>query len=228
LNTLIQGVWGLLLSLYSGQQDVLFGATVSGRPPELQGIEEMVGVFINTLPVRVRVRPELSVAEWLQQLQAEQLEARQYEHSPLAQVQSWSEVGRGRSLFESLMVFENYPVKMSAPSSQPDGGLGAWDISYLIRESYPMTLVAEPGAQLLLEIKYDNSMFDAGAIARISEHLELLFRNILTQRNVWHSALQEILDRTHTEQRLNDETRLREVRFQKLKQVKRKTVAKSV
>jgi len=228
VNTLVQGAWALLLSRHSGQQDVVFGATVSGRPPELQGIEEMVGVFINTLPVRVRVRPELSLAEWLRQLQAQQLEARQYEYSPLAQVQGWSEVGRGRALFESILVFENYPVNISSPTPQHQGGLGAWDISYLIRESYPMTLVAEPGAQLLLEIKYDNALFDAGTVARISGHLEILLRNALTQRNVWESTLGEILDRANDEQQHDEERRLKEVRLQMLKQVRRKTVAKTI
>ena len=226
LNTLVQGAWALLLSRHSEQQDVLFGATVSGRPPELQGIEEMVGVFINTLAVRVRVSPEMSVADWLRQLQDQQLEARQYEYSPLAQVQGWSEVGRGRALFESIMVFENYPVRISSPAPRENGALGAWDIRYLVTESYPMTLVAEPGSQLLLEIKYDSSLFDAATIARISGHLEILLHNALTQPNVWHQTVREILDRTNTEQQLNEQRTLKKVRFQMLKQVKRKIVAR--
>src|SRR6185369_7293505 len=110
LNTIVQGAWGLLLSRYSGAEDVVFGAVVSGRPAELRGVEQMLGLFINTLPVRVRVRGELKVVEWLRELQAEQVELRQYEYSPLVAVQGWSEVERGRSLFESILVFENYPV----------------------------------------------------------------------------------------------------------------------
>ena len=225
LNTLVQGAWALLLSRHSGRQDVLFGAIVSGRPPDLEGIEEMVGVFINTLAVRVRVSPDMSVADWLQQLQDQQLEARQYEYSPLSKVQGWSEVGRGRTLFESIMVFENYPVRVASPTPQVNGGLGAWDIHYLIKESYPMTLVVEPGTQLLLEVKYDSSLFDVATIARISGHLEILLRNVLTQRNVWQQTVREILDRTNTEQQLNDDRRLKQVRFQMLKDVKRKIVA---
>src|SRR5581483_3085972 len=118
LNTLVQGAWALLLARYSGQDDVVFGATVSGRPAGLAGVEEMVGLFINTLPVRVQVCAEQRLIPWLQQLQEQQAEARQYEYSPLTQVQGWSEVPRGQPLFESLLVFENYPISASTAQAQ--------------------------------------------------------------------------------------------------------------
>src|SRR6266508_1357144 len=110
LNTLAQGAWAVLLSRYSGEEDVVFGATVSGRESGLTGIESMVGVFINTLPVRVRVRGGREVSGLLKQLQEEQAEARQYEYSSLAEVQKWSETVVGERLFESLLAYENYPV----------------------------------------------------------------------------------------------------------------------
>src|SRR5262249_9623728 len=110
LNTVVQGAWALLLSRYSGSEDVVFGATVSGRPASLAGVEEMVGLFINTLPVRVRVKRDERVGGYLQRLQEQQVEVRQYEYSPLVEVQGWSEVGRGVRLFDTLLVFENYPV----------------------------------------------------------------------------------------------------------------------
>ena len=111
LNTLVQGAWAILLSRYSGQEDVVFGATVAGRPTDLAGIESMIGLFINTLPVRVQVTPAALLLPWLQELQSQQVEARQYEYSPLVQVQGWSDVPRGLPLFESLLVFENYPAR---------------------------------------------------------------------------------------------------------------------
>ena len=114
LNTLFQGAWALLLSRYTGQEDVVFGATVSGRPPVLAGVESMVGLFINTLPVRVQVSPQAGLIPWLHALQAQQFETRQYEHSPLVQVQGWSDVPRGMPLFESLLGFQNYPVASSS------------------------------------------------------------------------------------------------------------------
>ncbi|HET7461932.1 MAG TPA: condensation domain-containing protein, partial [Longimicrobium sp.] len=102
-NTLVQGAWALLLSRYSGESDVVFGATVSGRPAELEGVEEMVGNFINTVPVRARVDGAQTVERLLAELQRKAGEAREHEHAPLASVQGWSEVPRGRPLFESFL-----------------------------------------------------------------------------------------------------------------------------
>jgi hypothetical protein len=107
LNTLIQGAWALLLSRYSGETDVLFGATVSGRPPALAGVESMVGLFINSLPVRVHVEGSAPLLEWLQGLQDQMVEMREYEYSSLVQIQGWSEVPRGVPLFESLVVVQS-------------------------------------------------------------------------------------------------------------------------
>ena len=86
------------------------GAVVSGRPAAIDGVESMVGLFINTLPVRVRVRSDAQLIPWLKELQASQLEAREFDFSPLAKIQGWSETPRGTPLFHSLLAFENYPV----------------------------------------------------------------------------------------------------------------------
>jgi len=223
LNTLVQGAWALVLSRYSGQHDVVFGATVSGRPPELEGVEEMVGIFINTLPVRVRVAPEMPVADWLWQLQKEQFESRQYEYSPLTRVQGWSEVKRGSPLFQSIVVFENFPGTTSSSVAANHGGPGVGEVRCLIKESYPLTLAAHPGPQMLLEIKYDTSLFDAVIIRHMSKHLET-FINALSQSNVWQQTLGEVLERTHAEQQVNEERKVKEARSQLLKQVKRKVV----
>ena len=212
----------MVLSRYSGQQDVVFGVTVSGRPPELEGVEEMVGIFINTLPVRVRIAPEMPVADWLWRLQREQLESRQYEYSSLTRVQGWSEVKRGSPLFQSIVVFENFPATTSSSLPANQGGPGRGEIRYLIlvKESYPLTLAADPGSQLLVEIKYDTSLFDAAVIRHMTKHLETLL-NALSQSNVWQQTLAEVLERTHAEQQVNEE---RKVSSQMLKQVKRKVV----
>ncbi|MDQ1611159.1 MAG: hypothetical protein QOG00_1090, partial [Pyrinomonadaceae bacterium] len=110
LNTIVQGGWGLLLSRYVGRPDVVFGATVSGRPPALAGVEQMIGLFINTLPVRVQVEKDVSVTSWLRQLQREAADAYAYQHARLTDVHAWSEVAAGRALFDTLVVFENYPA----------------------------------------------------------------------------------------------------------------------
>lgn len=224
LNTLVQGAWALVLSRYSKQSDVVFGVTVSGRPPELKGVEEMVGVFINTLPVRVKITSEVTVAAWLSQLQKEQLETRQYEYSPLRRVQAWSEVPRGSQLFQSIVVFENFPTT-TTPSALNRGGPGGSEVRYLIlvKESYPLTLAADPGRQMYLEIKYDAALFDAATIGRLSKDLEALL-DAFSQADVWRQTLGEVLERTHAEQQVHKERKVKEVRSQMLKQVKRKAI----
>ena len=177
INTVVQGAWALILSRYSGASDVVFGATVAGRPGELKQVEEMVGLFINTLPVRVRIKEQAEVGAWLRQLQAEQLEMRQYEYSPLVQVQGWSEIERGTPMFESLMVFENYPVDGSL--KERSGGSRQLNISGVQsaeHTNYPLTVVAVPNSRLELRLSYDSHCFDETAIARMMEHLQ----NILT------------------------------------------------
>jgi len=111
LNSVVQGAWALLLSRYSGCSDVVFGATVSGRPAELEGVERMLGLFINTLPVRVQVSNHAKMCEWLRALQESNAEARQYEYSPLSEVQRWSDIEKGQPLFDSLFAFVNYPLQ---------------------------------------------------------------------------------------------------------------------
>ncbi|WP_420831014.1 amino acid adenylation domain-containing protein [Nodularia sphaerocarpa] len=174
LNTLVQGAWALLLSRYSGENDVLFGTTVSGRPPELPQVEKIVGLFINTLPVRVDVDGEMQIIPWLQQLQAQQVEREQYSYSSLVDIQGWSSVPRGISLFESLLVFENYPVSIESVIKSFDQTLQIEDTQGVEKTNYPLTLTVIPGQELLFKVSYDVSYFDAATILRFLEHLETL------------------------------------------------------
>ncbi len=161
LSTLFQGAWAFLLSRYSGEQDVVFGATVAGRPPELSGIESMVGLFINTIPVRVEVLDEEPIAEFLEKLQRKGAEAREFEHAPLVDIQGASGVPRGAPLFESLFVFENFPVERSArkiPGLRPflkTAGFRFWT-----KTSYPLHFRVRPGREIVLDLTYDRSRFD--------------------------------------------------------------------
>ena len=181
LNTLVQGVWALLLSRYSGENDVVFGITVSGRPADLVGVEEMVGLFINTLPVRVQVSSEDLVLPWLKEIQAQQVETRQYEYSPLVEVQGWSDLPRGVPLFESIVVFENYPL--AASLQEQDSSLEIRDVRYLERSNYPLAVLAVPGPQLQLIIIYNCSRFDAAVITRMLGHLRNLLEGIAANPN---------------------------------------------
>src|SRR5918996_2307571 len=177
LNTLVQGAWALLLSRYSGEEEVLFGATVSGRPAGLVGVEAMVGLFINTLPVRVRVPREVSLLPWLQQLQGQQVEREQYAYSPLVEIQGWSEVPRGVPLFESLVVFENYPVDASLTGQS--NGVEVREARTVEWTNYPLTVVAMPGSELSLKIMYDSDRFEAATIDRLGAHFRSLLEGVV-------------------------------------------------
>ncbi|MGZ8181071.1 MAG: amino acid adenylation domain-containing protein [Methylobacter sp.] len=172
VNTLVQAAWGLLLSRYSGENDIVFGTTVSGRPADLIGVETMVGLFINSLPLRVKIRPDSTVLDWLQALFAQNQDMRRYEYTPLTQVQGWSEVARGTPLFESLLVFENYPINQAL--AEHADGLTVDEIGVVDQSNYPLTVSAFPGTELRLEITYAADRFEAETVKRMLEQLQRL------------------------------------------------------
>jgi non-ribosomal peptide synthase protein (TIGR01720 family) len=176
LNTLFQGAWALLLAGRSGRDDVVFGATVSGRPADLPAVESIVGLFINVLPVRTRVPADASVTAWLQALQMEQSRAKQFEHSPL--VQEWSAVPLGQPLFESLVVFENYPAAAGAGERRD---VVVRDVRSLVRTRYPLTLVVLPGDLLQLYLSYDAGRFSTSEAAAILDDVERLLARLAAE-----------------------------------------------
>ncbi len=177
LNTLVQGTWALLLNFYSGRDDLVYGMTVSGRPAEIEDIESMVGLFINTIPVRVAIDHETSVVSWLREQQSRHSEMRQFEYCSL--VQEWSEVPLGKPLFESLLVFENYPVEDSL--GRKDGDLDVRAVKALVRTKYPITLVVTPAPVLSFYLAYDRRRFDPGAIRNLLSVMGQLLERILTE-----------------------------------------------
>ncbi|MDY7096471.1 MAG: condensation domain-containing protein, partial [Acidobacteriota bacterium] len=207
VNTLVQASWALLLARYANVDDVVFGVTVSGRPPELDRVEEIVGLFINTLPTRVRIpRPEAegsAVLDWLEAQQARQLELRQYEHTPLAEVQKWSDVAAGDGLFDTFMVFQNYPLD-DANEAQKAGGaqaasadqagegaggevpenvaanpLASSDTATEERSNFALTLVAYPDPSLAMDLEYNAERHDVATIERMLRHLETLLTGMV-------------------------------------------------
>src|SRR6185369_5855173 len=176
-STLLYGAWAILLSRYSGESDIVFGVTSSGRPPDLSGSEMMVGLFINTLPLRVSVPSGQLLIPWLKELQERLVELRQYEYSSLAQVQEWSDVPRGRALFESIFVFENYPVDSSL-AAELDGP-EITDPRSIEQTNYPLTIAAEPGAELGLYAGYKTNRFDDVTVCRMLRHLETLLEGMI-------------------------------------------------
>ncbi|MGW7416958.1 amino acid adenylation domain-containing protein [Streptomyces sp. NPDC054863] len=168
VNTVVQGAWALLLARHSGEHDVCFGATVSGRPAELAGADEIVGLFINTLPVRTTVDSGLDLVSWLRRMQDEQVETRQFEHVSLAQVRSWSEVSRDSGLFDSIVIFESFPYDRDAASRH---GLVVRESTGAEETNYALTLTAFTTDELHLRVGFDPSLFDADTVERLAERL---------------------------------------------------------
>ncbi|MHC1548040.1 amino acid adenylation domain-containing protein [Phyllobacterium sp. K27] len=172
LNTLMQGAWAILLSRYGNRPQVAFGATVSGRPAELPGVERMLGLFINSLPIFVDVPGDASVGPWLRDLQARNTELRAYEHTPLADLQQWT--GRtGDALFDTLVVFENYPVDQELRKA--DTGLATTAADTAEKTHYPLTVTVVPGGAVEIKWSWDGQRFDDDAIGQIgTDYAEIL------------------------------------------------------
>ncbi|ACC81022.1 non-ribosomal peptide synthetase [Nostoc punctiforme] len=187
LNNLVQGAWALLISRYSGETDVVFGATVSGRPPTLEQVDSMVGLFINTLPIRTQVSGKTQLLPWLKQLQTQALEQEQYAYCSLAEIQQLSDIPTGLPLFESILVFENYPLNSAEQETKKT--LEISHISCFERTNYPLTLVINPASQLSGRIVYDTSCFEEQTIARMIGHFQTLLAGMADNLQQYISQL---------------------------------------
>ncbi|ACC81846.1 condensation domain-containing protein [Nostoc punctiforme] len=187
LNTVIQGVWALLLSHYSRQEDVVFGITVSGRQSDLEGVESMTGMLINSLPIRVKVSPRASFWFWLKDIQTYNVELQQYEYSPTGQIHQWSEVPGALSLYESLLVFENFPDISRQQSSVLSINISQTHFKGA-QTKYALTLLVVPDSELRFDLIYDTRRFDRADVTCIQDHLIGLLENIVAAPEEQHIA----------------------------------------
>jgi len=188
-NTLCQAAWALVLGRYAGTTDVLFGATVSGRPADLPDVERLIGLFINTVPVRVTMPPGERVAAWLQRLQRELIDAREYEYASLADVQRWSGLPHGRPPFDSLFVYENYPGGGAADDVNEAAPLRVRPMTTVTRTNYPLTLTVRPGAQLQLLLEGDAERVGADVLRRMLSHVDAALDALTGQMDAELSAV---------------------------------------
>ncbi len=186
LNTIVEGAWALVLACQSGQSDVVFGAIVSGRSATLPGIETMVGLFINTLPVRAKIDREECLTTWLRRLQQQQFEAQEYAYTRLVEIQGWSEVPRGKPLFECTLTFQNFRPDFADGSRQSAQTHAASASSSFRVEgmqadhklSYPLGLLVVPDGELNLRLVYDSGRFTAVVIRQLLDRLRLVLEAI--------------------------------------------------
>jgi acyl carrier protein len=172
LNTLVQGVWSLLLSRQSGETDVVAGAAFSGRPTDLASAESIVGPFTNNLPVRIDVNENETGGEFFRKLHSRLLELNAFQFTPLMEIQRNSEVPWRYRLFDSLIVFQNYLVDDSA--QRLGEKVEIQDFVGPIHTNYPVLLLAEPGERLRLTLIYDRKSVAAATIERWQRDLEIL------------------------------------------------------
>jgi non-ribosomal peptide synthetase component F len=198
--------------------------TVSGRPAELPDIESMVGVFINVLPMRVRIKADEALLVWLLGIQEQQMEMRQYEYAPLAQISRWSDVPRGEPLFEAHLSFENYPVNDTIP--QIGDRLSIQHHRVEGKNNYPLRIGVAPGRQLQLGLTYD-PQFDQAAIVGFGELFQTLLNSFVTQPHADLKTLAEILTRAEHSQQARQQQAREENSLRRFKKVKPKAVSLS-
>ncbi|MEB3358049.1 MAG: amino acid adenylation domain-containing protein [Synechococcales bacterium] len=190
LATLIYGVWGILLSRYSDESDVVFGITVSGRDILLNGVEEMVGLFINTLPLRITLSSDDSGETFLKQLQRDLQDLQNYSHMPLVEIQRLSELSH--NLFNTLVVIENYPIDQALHEYRQT--LPIKSVAVSERTNYPLNLVVIPGKQLSLNFAYNSKLFPAQTIERLANHFKVLLQAIVNNRSASTTTLPILTD----------------------------------
>lgn len=165
LSAVVVAAWALLLAQRSQQDDVVFGVTMSGRPAALPLVEERVGLFINTLPIRLRIPSQVPLPTWLETVQAQFAELQEYSHSPLERVQAWSDLPQGAAMFDSHLVFENYPFNPAG--MQLAAGIEMTHAESIEQSNYPLTVIVVPGSELHVRILYARKRFAADAIQHL-------------------------------------------------------------
>ncbi|MFA0813947.1 non-ribosomal peptide synthetase, partial [Microbulbifer epialgicus] len=177
INVVVQAAWSYLLKCYSGENDVIFGATVSGRPAEVEGIEKMVGLFIASLPVRVSFKENMTLGELLFQLQVENVQREEYSYLGLPEIQALTQIPQGMPLFESLLVFENYPIKdvIDSLNGNEELPFSIGELKDRERGNFPITITAQFRKTLDIAFTFRMELFSQTVIQNVVKH----FKNIL-------------------------------------------------
>jgi hypothetical protein len=163
VNTLMQGVWSILLNKYTDNEQVVHGVVVSGRPDELPDVERRVGLFINTIPIRTSFTENRDVVPWLKQLQEEQVASRNYQYTTLQDIKQWT--GMKTELFDSLLVFENYPVDQLMTAGK--GALQVENVSVYEQTNFPLTILIAAADEITLTLNFNASLLNPGIVANI-------------------------------------------------------------
>lgn len=186
LNIVIQAAWSILLSKYQNNSEVLFGQTVSGRPADIDGIEKMLGLCINTLPIKVAVPFNTQICDFLKLLHGRQVEREDNGYLPLSKIKALSGLAASGDLFDILLVVQNYPVgeMLDSFESADSNGLGFTiaDIGSDVGTHYSLALVVAPGQQIELKFEFQPSKYSQSSIERLAQHLSMIFTAIADKK----------------------------------------------
>jgi hypothetical protein len=192
LTSLALGLWAMVLSRLTGVCDVVFGVTVSGRPPDLRGIESMVGLFINTLPLRVTVAADQVLSEWLRAVMTRQSDAAEYGYCSLVDIHAWSGVPRGQPLFESVVVAQNYPKP--DPGMTARCGLDVSEFHSIVENGYPLTLRVSADDRCEFQLLYDAARVEPGVVQVLLTQLQAVVRQAVTLLPLPVAAAAAVMD----------------------------------
>lgn len=196
VNTLLQGIWALLLSVYNGKKDVVFGTTVSGRPADMKYAKK-VGLYINTLPFRAKIEDELHVIEWFLHLQKEQVQAREYQYTSLTNIQKWT--GLSGDLFDTIFVFRNYPLTAAEDNNEPF--LKITNVEVQENNNYLLSVQASLHSQLTVDFNFNENLLDAAYIEMIKGHFRVVLNQVIREPQLKLSAI-HVLTKTEEEELL--------------------------
>ncbi|MCK4258362.1 MAG: amino acid adenylation domain-containing protein [Halanaerobiales bacterium] len=194
INNLMQTAWGVLLQKYNNTDDVVFGAVVSGRPSEIAGIAEVVGLFINTVPVRISVGENNNFAKLLKSVQIKSVSAKQFEYLPLADIQSSSSLKN--NLIDHLMVFENYPIEegIKDVSSVDELGFRVVDVEFFEQTNYDFNIIIFPEKTLTINFNYNTAVYDGDFVKKIGLHFTQILNQIVENPKINLSEIEVITE----------------------------------
>ncbi|MBN2534005.1 MAG: amino acid adenylation domain-containing protein, partial [Spirochaetales bacterium] len=178
INNLLQAVLGIILSNYLDTDDVIFGNVISGRHNEIQGIEEMIGIFINTIPLRIKKANKQTVSELIRHIHKEFIESEKNGHIALTSIQNI--IAGEKALFDLLFIYENYPVDegIKNDSYVIDSGLQVTDVLVNDETNYNLNFIVFPGEELTIRLSYNGNVISTGFVKQMGEHAERLLREI--------------------------------------------------
>ncbi|WP_055108259.1 non-ribosomal peptide synthetase [Paenibacillus ihumii] len=178
LNHIVQSIWGILLARYSGTEDVVYGSVVSGRSSDIPGIEKMVGLFINTIPVRIKAEEHSTFDQLVRDVKWRDIEAQRHDYISLAQIQASSPLKQ--DMFDILYVFQNYPVigGNSGMEEQPGLGFAVQETDTHEQTNYNLTFMAAPGEEIVLKMTFNSNVYSHALIKQLLKHFVHLSRQV--------------------------------------------------